>query len=88
MSDYDKIKELIETALPGSKVVIHDPRNDGIHLEAIVVAEQFNGLSLIKQHKLVMKPLQEAFETTLHALGLKTYSPQQWENERKEEENG
>jgi len=73
------IKETILSALPGSEVYVVDPQNDGQHFEAIVVAAQFEGLMLVKQHQLVMKSLKEKFETSVHALALKTFTPEKWE---------
>jgi acid stress-induced BolA-like protein IbaG/YrbA len=46
-----------------------------------VVAEQFEGLSMIKQHKLVYGAIQEHLDTgAIHALQLKTYSLSQWQS--------
>lgn len=75
----DEIKETIEQALPGAEVHILDPRGDGVHLEAIVVSKTFEGMSLLSRQKLVMNALKEMFEAGLHALALKTYTPEQWE---------
>jgi stress-induced morphogen len=74
------IKNCIQSAIEGAEVVVLDPRNDGIHLEAVVVSEKFTGLPLFKQHQMVMKSLKDQFETGLHALGLKTFTPKEWEN--------
>jgi len=37
---------------------------------------------LIKQHQMVMKPLKQAFAESVHALGLKTFTPDKWEQEK------
>jgi acid stress-induced BolA-like protein IbaG/YrbA len=37
---------------------------------------------LIKQHQMVMTPLTQAFASSVHALGLKTFTPQKWELEK------
>ena len=66
------------------KVMILDPRNDGIHLEAIVISEEFNTLSLVKRHQMVMKALKEPFATFLHALALKTFTPEEWKQQNKD----
>jgi len=78
----EEIKQTIETHVPGSTAYVLDPMNDGQHLEAVVVSLAFEGLTLIKQHQMVMKPLKEAFATSVHALGLKTLTPQQFEEKR------
>ena len=56
--------------------------NDGQHLQAYVISSTFEGMMLIKQHQLVMKPLKEAFASSVHALALKTFTPQKWELEK------
>ena len=77
MSLSTEIKSTIQAALPDATVYVHDP--DGEHFTALVISPSFEGVSLIKQHKLVMNPLKEAFATTVHALGLKTFTPAKWE---------
>ena len=77
----EQLKEIITQAIPGSQVEIFDPMQDGKHLEAVVISDQFEGLSMIAQHRLVMNCLKEKFATSLHALSLKTYTPDQWERE-------
>jgi len=79
MDVKDDVKAELEKALPGSYIEISDPMCDNAHFEAIVVAKEFEGLSLVKQHQLVMQALKEKFATTLHALGLKTYTPKEWD---------
>ena len=78
----NEIKAVIEKNVPQAKVHILDPMNDGQHLEAIVVSPIFEGMMLIKQHQMVMKPLKEAFASSLHALSLKTYTPNKWDEVR------
>jgi acid stress-induced BolA-like protein IbaG/YrbA len=73
-----EIKKLIESALPGSQVVVEDTVGDGDHLQAIVVSNQFEGKTLLQQHQMVYGPLRETLKEKLHALGLKTYTPEQW----------
>ena len=77
-----EVKNLIEKSVPDATAHVLDPMNDGQHLQAIVISPAFDGLSLIKQHQMVMKPLKEAFEDYVHALGLKTFTPEKWEQEK------
>ncbi|WP_410474509.1 BolA family protein [Guyparkeria sp. TX1] len=49
------------------------------HFRVVVVSEQFDGLPLIRRHRLAQDPLKPAFEQGLHALALHTYSPAEWE---------
>ncbi len=80
----EEIKNIIQKAVPHSSVFINDPLNDGQHLQAIVISPAFEGLMLIKQHQMVMKPLKQALQESVHALGLKTFSPQEWEKVKHE----
>ena len=77
-----EIKNTIEASIPNSTAHIFDPANDGQHLQAVVVSPVFEGLPLVKQHQMVLKSLKEGFGASLHALGLKTLTPTQWEEFR------
>lgn len=68
------LKRRIEDVLPGAKVQVLDPRNDGTHLKAVVIYSGFKGKSLIEQHRMVYKALEEEFKGALHALSLETRS--------------
>ena len=76
------IEQTILSTLPDATVYVADPNNDGEHFQAIVISPSFEGLMLVKQHQLVMNALKEKFETTVHALALKTFTPEKWENEK------
>lgn len=77
-----QIRGIIEEAMPGAKVFVSDPLQDGQHLQAIVVYEGFRGLSLVQQHRKVLSSLSQQFEGPLHALAVKTFTPDQWERTR------
>jgi stress-induced morphogen len=71
----DDIKALIEGALPGSTVEVID-EGGGDHLRVQVTASQFEGLSLIEQHRLVKNAVRERSDTgELHSLTIKTSAP-------------
>lgn len=73
------LKTRIEQALPGAQVEINDTTGTGDHFEARVVSPTFVGLSMVQQHQQVYAPLQDVLATgELHALALKTYTPEQW----------
>ena len=73
------IKAAILEAIDGAEVDIQNPRGDALHFDAIVIASQFEGKSLIQQQRMVMEPLTSLFGASLHALSLKTYTPEKWE---------
>jgi acid stress-induced BolA-like protein IbaG/YrbA len=56
---------------------------DGRHFEAVVVSDAFAGKSRVQRHQLVYQTLGERMRDEIHALSIKTYTPQEWENSRK-----
>ncbi len=80
----DELKEKIESLVPESTVYVLDPMRDGQHLQAIVISPVFEGMPLIKQHQMIMQPLKGALQSSVHALGLKTFVPAKWQNVKKE----
>jgi stress-induced morphogen len=52
------------------------------HYEATVVSPAFEGLTRIEQHQLVYRALGELMDGPVHALALKTYTPQAYEQAR------
>lgn len=74
------VETMIRSKLPDAQVIVRDLTGGGDHLEAIVVSEQFSGQTRVKQHQLVYSALTEAMTSeAIHALALKTYTPQTWE---------
>ena len=51
---------------------------DGQHFEAIIVSRDFEGKSPIQRHQLVYKALGDRMREEIHALSMKTYTPEQW----------
>lgn len=79
MIEIYKIKEAILNVIEGAIVEILNPQGDGLHFEAVVIAPQFEGKSLMEQQRMVMGALKELFGSSLHAMRLKTYTPNEWE---------
>jgi acid stress-induced BolA-like protein IbaG/YrbA len=73
----DEIRRLILAALPDAEVTVHDLTGGGDHFEVAVVSAAFSGKTLLDQHQLVYQPLRAALADRIHALTLKTYSPEQ-----------
>jgi len=75
--DAVEIKRMIETGLPGCEArVLGD---DGSHFEAVVIFHDFIGKSMLEQHRMVYATLGDSFQSALHALSLRTYTPEQWQ---------
>ena len=71
-ADLMELKEMIETALPGSVAAVLDETGTGDHLLAEVKAPQFEGLTRINQHRLVKAAVRSRFDDgTIHALTIK-----------------
>ena len=75
----EQIKDIIQTAIPNATIFVLNPGQDGEHFEAIVVSETFVGVPLVKQHQMVMNALKEEFKERVHALALKTFTPEKWD---------
>jgi acid stress-induced BolA-like protein IbaG/YrbA len=79
MLETEAIRQRILGALPDSEVEVRDTTGTGDHFEARVVSPAFVGRSMVEQHQMVYAPLRDWLKSgELHALVLKTYSPEQW----------
>ena len=73
------IREQVLSALPGAQVEVVDTTGTNDHFEAKVVSEKFAGMPMVRAHQMVYAPLKDVLATgELHALALKTYTPEQW----------
>jgi acid stress-induced BolA-like protein IbaG/YrbA len=80
MVSFKLVEDMIVSQMPDAQVIVRDLTGGGDHLEAIVVSQAFAGQSRIKQHQMVYDALQTALATeAIHALALKTYTPETWE---------
>ena len=69
----DLIRRLIEQGLPGARAQVQG--EDGVHFEATVVSEQFAGKLPLARHRMVYATLGERMGGEIHALALKTLTP-------------
>ncbi|MFT7388807.1 MAG: acid stress-induced BolA-like protein IbaG/YrbA [Candidatus Endobugula sp.] len=53
--------------------------DDGQHFEAVVVSTQFTGKNKVQQHQLVYMALGNRMSAEIHALAIRTFTPQSWE---------
>lgn len=77
----DAVAELIEDGIPNSvaRVTtprIHDDEDEDAHFAALVVSPAFEGESLVDQHRLVYDAVGDEMTTAVHALEIKTYTPE------------
>ena len=71
----DSIRASLLAGLPCEHVEV---RGDGTHFEAVIVSKAFAGLSRVKQHQLVYAALGERMREEVHALSMRTLTPEQW----------
>lgn len=75
--DAATIRDLIQQGLPGARVEVSG--DDGVHFEARVVSDAFAGKLPLARHRLVYATLGERMGGEIHALALKTLTPQEAE---------
>jgi stress-induced morphogen len=76
MPSAQELKDRIEAALPGASAEVEDLTGGGDHFRAEIVSERFDGLSRIEQHRLVYDVFGAEIGGPIHALSLKTSTPQ------------
>jgi stress-induced morphogen len=76
MPSATELKDRIEAALPGSRVAVEDLTGGGDHFRAEIVSDRFDGLSRIEQHKLVYDVFGSDVGGPIHALSIKTSTPE------------
>ena len=71
----DAIRQLIEAGLPGARADVNG--EDGVHFEATVVCAAFAGKLPLARHRMVYATLGERMGGEIHALQLKTLTPEE-----------
>lgn len=74
----EQIQQLIEAGIPGCQAIV---KGDGDHFEASVVSPAFAGLGMVKQHQMVYATLGNLMQAEIHALALRTFTPEQWQQQ-------
>lgn len=57
----------------------HTGASEGSHFKLLIVSPQFDGLTLIKRHKLVYDTLDELMKTQIHALSIQAKTPAEYQ---------
>lgn len=71
----EDVKSYIEGGLPCDVLEV---RGDGHHFEALIVSPEFSGKNMVQQHQLVYRALGERMREEIHALSMRTFSPEDW----------
>jgi acid stress-induced BolA-like protein IbaG/YrbA len=75
MVTTESIKQGIEAGLACEHVEVI---GDGQHFQALVVSAQFAGRSRVQRHQLVYGALGERMREEIHALSMRTLTPEEW----------
>ena len=67
-----KLISILHQSFPNAKRKITDLAGDQDHYSLDITCSSFNGLPLIKQHRLVKDALSEVLEGELHVITIKT----------------
>ncbi len=73
----EQVRSYIEKGLQCSEVRLV---GDGEHFEALVVSEAFRGKSRVQRHQLVYAALGERMRGEVHALSMRTLTPEEAAN--------
>ncbi len=72
------VEQALREAFPDAEIEVLDLTGTRDHYQARIVSRAFMGKSAIEQHQLVYRALGEAMKGPIHALALKTYTPEAW----------
>jgi acid stress-induced BolA-like protein IbaG/YrbA len=83
MVSPQQVETMIRESLPDAQVQVQDLTGGGDHYQVTVISSQFEGKGLVQQHQLVYSAVRQAMSSeAIHALALKTYTPQDWETDQ------
>ena len=78
MISVDELLGILRDRVPAVHVEVKDLTGTSDHFEALVVADAFEGKSLIERHRLVYAAIGDHMKREIHALTLKTQTPAEW----------
>ncbi len=76
MLGEEEIKVWIESGLKGAKATV---MGDGHHFEATVISSDFSEKNVVERHRMVYAALGDHMKSDIHALSLKVYTPEEYE---------
>ena len=74
MVDAAEIKQWIEQGLTDCTAEVE---GDGQHFSAVIVSPAFAGMSTVEQHRLVYAALGDRMGGEIHALSMRTLTPEE-----------
>jgi acid stress-induced BolA-like protein IbaG/YrbA len=76
----EELKKRIEQGIPGASARVEGA---DAHFGALVVAPAFEGKTRIEQHQMIYVLFRDEMQSQeIHALSLKTCTPEEWEREK------
>jgi stress-induced morphogen len=78
MIEPAEVERLLRARFSDAELELVDLTGTRDHYQARVVSSAFAGKSLIEQHQLVYGALGAAMSGAIHALALKTFTPDAW----------
>ena len=73
----EQIKGWIEQGLSCEHVAVE---GDGHHFDAVIVSSAFEGKRMLECHRLVYDALGDRMRSEIHALSMKTYTPDNYQS--------
>lgn len=79
--DTSEIKAILMKSLALDEVYVSGGDS---HFQIIAVSKQFTSMSRVKKQQMIYAPLIEyILDNRIHALSIKTYTPAEWQRDRK-----
>ena len=78
MIEPAEVERLLRARFSDAQLELVDLTGTRDHYQARIVSGAFAGKSLIEQHQLVYGALGSAMSGAIHALALRTYTPDAW----------
>ena len=78
MMPIQELQNMLESAFPGGQIHLSSPQGDNNHFRLVLISDRFDGKNMVEQHQLVYQALGDAMREAVHALSLKTFTPDQW----------
>lgn len=72
----NELRSTIMNGLPCDHVEVLG--DDGQHFDAVIVSPYFTGKNMVQQHRLVYLTLGDRMRAEIHALAMRTFTPDAW----------
>ena len=76
MLSANELKTYITNGLACEHIEVRG--DDGQHFEALIVSPTFVGKNMVQQHQLVYQALGDRMRSEIHALSMRTFTPEAW----------